>query len=779
MQKNEMKICSDPYRIYTKYWWKEEDGKWKDMVDIDQSPLNSNTFIKSPISHNAYDIFDIIKDFCKSDGIKVTFEGTDDDFEDLLTIKNTYFSDFNIELVRGTKQMKQAKIIMPQIEKSFNDLKRYFGEYQDEKMKKVIAEYTDAVKPEIAVYVMGTYSSGKSAFINSIIGQEILPSGSDPETAKIYKIRASKKSKILFKYKGIEYELEFLGGQWKSNRNLEKEIGRKIEDIFEKHTTETTEQAIHWMLYALNSLEKNKKEEKLLDDIIEVYVEFVNSSLPLDKYGFVIYDSPGTDSKNFKEHEDILKSSLKQQTNGLPILITNPDDMDKSNNETVIEIIKKWGGALDISNMMIVVNKSDEKPVAELQKKSENKNNLFVTKWKANSIYFTSAIIGLGGKKRNLDEWIDEGYQEIFETKKEAFSNSKNKFYKRLFNYNIFPEDLYQRTLKKADSDGDDKILAWNSGILCIEEQIGAFAEKYALYNKSSQSIKYLKQAATMVKNDILEAQDKETEMRERLEKEFDSKAQKLMELLKKKCTEKKKVYVKNYVDAVITNTVKKYTDEERILGIIQKSYVDSQGKKDAEKIESFNRKVEYCFFNDREKYILETSVKIRNYWSWCAEDLRESLMKLVVESPDLTDEQKEILRKIILKVVICWPENKRLNIKETKAIEHQKIFFFLARTRINLKQAAEEYKNSLQAYIGESNIRIESKNEEAFDEWLSQLLKKLKEVLSSFNPKLKRLNADIERQNRIIEEKGKQKELIEKELGKIENLLQFEEVRV
>ena len=43
----------------------------------------------------------------------------------------------------------------------------------------------------IPICVFGNYSAGKSTFINALIGREVLPSGGDPVTAKIYKIKTT------------------------------------------------------------------------------------------------------------------------------------------------------------------------------------------------------------------------------------------------------------------------------------------------------------------------------------------------------------------------------------------------------------------------------------------------------------------------------------------------------------------------------------------------------------------------------------------------------------
>ena len=69
-----------------------------------------------------------------------------------------------------------------------------------------------ALKDIIPICIFGNYSAGKSTFINALIGYEILPSGGDPVTSKIYEIKRSgqkDRARVSFAFKGEEFELLF------------------------------------------------------------------------------------------------------------------------------------------------------------------------------------------------------------------------------------------------------------------------------------------------------------------------------------------------------------------------------------------------------------------------------------------------------------------------------------------------------------------------------------------------------------------------------------------
>lgn len=829
MEKNQIKICSDPYRKHIDYFWYEGNGIWTNMQEMVDSPLKDDRFVSLPLSHNAYDIFKVIVDklYNPTIGIKIVFEGTDDDLEELTSIQKLYFSEYDIEIERGPRTIRPAKEVMAQMELAYERLHQFFQEYPDKDTEAILAKYTDTVKPEIAVCVMGLYSSGKSAFLNSIIGQEILPSDSDPATAKIYKVRDSKKAAVSFRFAGEDYQIEFSGTEWRVNQNPESAIIQMIARIVNAHAPKTQSQVMYWVLYALNEYaqkegktrqdgllacaEKLLSEEELkeskndaekidkllkkyrvkelvatgelptnrMDDFIEIQVSFVHSYLPLDKFDFVFYDTPGSNAVMFREYADILKESLAQQTNVLPVLVTNPDSMDEIDNNEIMAVINELGGALDVSNLMLVVNKSDEKSRRTLQKKAENKDNLVLIKWKASRVYFVSSIIAIGGKKApGDDDWIDEDYDSIFEEKQDKFSNPDNKLYLRLFEYNILPRDSYERISKRIEGIDQSELLLWNSGLPCVEEEIGLFAQKYSIYNKCSQAIKFLVQAGTMIRKDVHESVNKADTLREIIEKSLDEKKQDLIRKVQEESDSKRKKFTSEFLDVATGEVVSRYLSDSRIEKIIEDILAECPGKSDSEKLAPFNEKVEASLRADIQNYSKEASVKTEEYWQKCADDFRKYLLGIVSGSSALTQEQKNEFENIALNVTTVSSVHKTLNITNTSAVVNKgkKLLGGLGDlTRISKPESKEKYKEALKTDIANNNKKVSEENERSFQIWVNQLINKLISELSTFSPELTYLGSNLDNQKELIDAKLAQGERIGKEIDAIEELLNFE----
>lgn len=827
MERNQLKICSDPYRKHIDYFWLEEDGTWTNMQEMLNSPLKGIHFTSLPLSHNAYDMFKAVIDqlYDPAKGVTILFEGTEDDLEELNSIQKLYFSDYNIDIQRGVRRIRPAKEVMAQMEHAYEKLQNFFKEYPDKDTEAILAKYTDTVKPEIAVCVMGLYSSGKSAFLNGVIGQEILPSDSDPATAKIFKVKSSKNHAVSFKFEDVDYRIEFAGNKWMVNQDPTSEIIQMVARAVAEHAPKAESQVMYWVLYALNDFAKKEgrmrqngllhcaekllseeelketnndaeKIDKLLEryrvkelvskgelaanrmgDFIEIEIDFIHSYLPLDKFDFVFYDTPGSNAVMFREYADILKESLEQQTNVLPVLVTNPDSMDEIDNNEIMAVVNEMGGVLDVSNLMLVVNKSDEKSRRTLQKKAENKDNLVLVKWKASRVYFVSSIIALGGKQGGSDvNWVDEDYYSIFEEKQDKFSKPDNKLYLRLFEYNILPRDSYEKISKRVENIDSSELLLWNSGLPCVEEEIGDFAQKYSIYNKCSQAIQYLVQAANNIKKDVHDSVSKADSLRAIIEKSLDDKKQELIRKVQMESESKRKEYSSRFLDAATKVTVNKYLDDSRIERIIDDILADCPGKTDAERLTPFNDKVEASLKRDIQSYSKDATENTEEYWQKCANQFRNYLLETVAGSSELTPEQKEDFQNISLQVVTVSSIHKTLNISSTSAIVNRgKRLLGGDLTRISRSESKVKYKEALKTDIANNNKKVFEENERSFQIWANQLINKLITELTSYSQELTYLGSNLDNQKEVIDSKLAQGELIGKEIEAIEELLDFE----
>ena len=532
MERNKVKIICNPYKktiTYKRWIFDENDGVYKwDYLGSKSKLIIDKKYTNATIQHNAYEIVsEIVDEYNRGNvGLDIIFEGTKEDYNDLKEVVDEFFSEFGVTCERGDFYINSASEVMPQIQNSFKNLSEFFKEYTSDKANKVITKFSEATKTEIPICVVGMYSTGKSAFINALIGAEILPSSVNPTTARNYKIIESDKNGLIrFSLEGEKIVISYEEDKYNISGNIDKTLKNKIHKRLEElDKSELTSNMYHSLCiineYA-NETKEDEEKRKKISELIEIEVPFYNGVLINDKYKFIIFDTPGSDSQSHKEHLEVLKKALGEQTNGLPILLTSPKDMDRTGADKLLEIVNGIDGSLDLTNAMIIVNQADSVAGNSLNKIKKGTNTI-LAKWKSNRLYFLSAIMGLGSKKDNYDDeesWIDEDYSEIFLDKIESFTSEGIKRYKQLYTHNqmaISRKNKYDKSIE--DKKEERELLYINSGLHCIEKEIIEFADKYALYNKCSQAQEYLSKAIEYTKKEINEIESEKKDVKKELE---------------------------------------------------------------------------------------------------------------------------------------------------------------------------------------------------------------------------------------------------------------------
>lgn len=487
-----VKIISNPYQRSISY--QNWDGMgWRDVNE--RSNLLKDKYVKGFFPFHVREILDIILRDYQAPGEKVhiVFQGTEDEYNELLDLcKDGDYAEA-VSLEKSNIFLENARDIFPEINEVFHEKIQPFVMQTGnvyEKTKDDIEKYTDVSNDIIPVCVMGNYSSGKSSFINALIGSEILPSGAEPVTAKIYKIRQSPyedRGSVSLKYKDQGIRVRFDGNSYRfSMATEENELSKSIAEALNGLGESTMTALMNKTLEIINQFDTEMGHEAI-SDTIEIEVPFVAGLWGESKRQFIIFDTPGSNSASNKSHSQLLKEALKGFSNGLPLYLSEFDKLDSTDNESLYRKIEQLE-ELDDRFTMVVVNKAD---AAELDKGgfTKDKENRILGEtipkhlYKS-GIFFVSSVIGLGAK--NEGAFFDDHYAELFEEKRSKFSDKNSRFYKTLYRYNIMPKQLKEKAMEMAENSDD---LLWaNSGMLTIERGIQTFAIQYSSYNKCKQA---------------------------------------------------------------------------------------------------------------------------------------------------------------------------------------------------------------------------------------------------------------------------------------------------
>ncbi len=559
-----IKIISNPYnRSLTYFIYKEQSDTWENIQqDSINSKLRENDPEKIFLPFKVKEIIDTIVDeyYVGTEKIELIFEGTGDEYEEVENVCNEEDLKDKVHLMRSSRVLENARDILDHAKEIFDTVHPIIKNIvkDDASITKGLVKVSDALKDIIPICIFGNYSAGKSTFINSLIGYEILPSGGDPVTSKIFEIKRSAhldRARITFEYLGELFELLF------DNKTCSVKVGNKEKDLLQEILTAIDDlgetdlfRMVNTTIEIINSFEKRDKTTTLIGNVIKMEVPFSeNGKLGQSHNEFVIFDTPGSNSNTNMDHEKVLTDSLEGFSNGIPIWVSGYDSIDSVDNAHLCDKLYQID-ALDKRFTMIVVNKADSVELPKNGLGSEEITALMeyesVEKMYSSGIYFVSSIMGLGAK--NPEGIISDYLLDVFDEKERKFSDPNARNYKKLYEYNIMPEQMKRRALDYSLA--CENIIYANSGLYCVEMEMEQFASKHAAYNKCQMVYMFLRGIIDETDRRITEKTTLLEKSKQKWEQDLDAKKFTLVESIRKDTTDsvrrfdkESKTFIQNY----------------------------------------------------------------------------------------------------------------------------------------------------------------------------------------------------------------------------------------
>lgn len=786
MAVNKIIIESNPFEKRVMYFWRGADGAFKKITAEDDSKLSSGDYTNTAFRNKAYEIVETIqKEFHTSDELEIGFIGTEEDYGVLCSTVESYFKGAGIKCAKEKQSYKEAKIAMPEIKAIFEDLEKEFEKEQflTEEIKAPIKKYNDTIKPEIVLCVIGLYSAGKSTFINSLIGTEILPVASEPTTARTYKIYNRDIYEICFEIEGvnvcnIHFENENISIS-SSNHNKVAEVIASIEK-----NDDITHDEKHHMREFLQLL--NSDQEIETEASVVISLPFEDTGLPFDEYEFVIYDTPGPNSEKNRDHFEKLMKALDDQTNALPIFITKADSADALDNKLIRDSIRKARENLDIANTLTVINKADGIPKGDLVKIKNQINSYEVINLKSAKVLVMSSVWGCASKKKNPfdeKEWLDVNLWDLFTDR------DRDKMQRTdLSEYNKITKNEENSPCQRQDDEG--KEMPWlyqNSGLKAVEDEIADYAVNLALYNKCNQASRYLQDAIRGCERRIDEIKQGKNKELSTVRGNLNEKEKQLCDKLTKHIDEEERKYCDRF-ENMMSSQIDGFK-ETKNLRDGNKDDVDAQKEKlqnhekmytgrpdNEQKIKYMERYVQNKLdgiMSEFDREIVHTSEK---YWRDVIEKLKQGCIEIVGENNTLVKSQKDELRETIEQVKM--PDSKaKMELRENGIITHKKILFIpLKSEKINLKKCAEAIVSVFNERTSSKIGTFQQKNRDAFRSFENEMKEKIITKLGDFNVEvrrysstIKKLHDELDKCRKLEKRLNDKKEEIKKLLGEQE----------
>jgi len=820
---NKIKVVSNPYEkkvTFSRYDLSSDNWVTINSENNPNSKLVSAVFQRGFFPFKVYDILKAIEYdyYVPDEKIELIFEGPNDEKQQLEeALKDECFS--KIILSSSTSYLENARDVLPEINRIFRNLEPLIIKNIGESNKEIetqLKRFSDASGDTVPICVLGTYSAGKSTFINALIGQELLPSAETPVTAKIYKVTASSyedRAKISFVYKDERVVLTFHDDQvFYDGLNINDSFGKKVNDILNT----SFDSIISKLSKILETI--NNSTDKDVGDIIEILVPFSKGILGDVGSKITIFDTPGSNSSTNRHHSEVLANAMAGMSNGLPVFVTDSSSLDSTDNSNLKEKLLSVEG-LDERFTMIVVNKAEAAALSSTNLKSDSFRDRIMRQaipieLYAQGIYYVSSILGLGSKLKGHLE--GEFYSEQFDTYREKYSNPETKYYKKLYEFDILPRQM-SNTVRATAEKSSDLIYA-NSGLLTIEDTIKTFVERYSHYDKCQQAkalldklllktnavitdknedlrsreaeleaslddqklviVESLKSTSLSMENDLLIQYPKEMKIfQEDLIKQInkddvlnrfnDIQTEILSLNATLNLTEHQQIDISNLKLGNISNEVSNYLSVTREN---KTKRINLENLASAQTVEYFRNKfVEELYFS-RVEFERISSI----FWANHASEIKSQFEAIISGDLGLEPEKRQKLSQLILSYEEI--DFGQLNLEKFSKEELSYVFrlgdFSLRSSKVNASGLRSTFNDLFKSKMTEFAGSICSEHEKAFKMWLFNLTSIIVQNIIEFSPELSALNAKIQRTKNEVASLEEQQQQIENYTNQIKRMI-------
>lgn len=813
---SKIKIVSNPYENRIQFFSdKKNINNWINIeVENPNSKLLSEKIVSGVFPFVVRNIVTILcEEYLETNGIvEIEFEGTSDEYNELKTVCGSEEFCNKARCVYGNRWLNNARDILPSIIKIYN---QNLGPLilrsveNDNEMTDVLSKFSDASGKDVPLCIVGNYSAGKSSFINSLIGSEILPSGDEPVTAKIFQIKQSvydDRAKIEFSYNESDCIISLEDDDYELVCPSRGFFIDEIEEIIKNVTSDPIDVIVNRVLSFVNSYKYTEKEN--ISDVISLEVPFTGV-LGRSNNPFIIFDTPGSNSASNVDHFEILKEAMHNLSNGLPIYLSEYNSLDSTDNEKLyneISDIKE----LDSRFAMIVVNKADmaRLPSEGYSEKFEERilNYTVPRNLYSEGVYFVSSIIGLGSKTNG--KFSDDYYAEVYYDQERKYSDENHPTYKRLYRYNVLPKHLRERMI--VESEQSDNLIYANSGLYAIEKELLTFASRYSPYNKCQQSLLYLRKAISKSEQSISFKKSYTQKLIGKLVAEFTIDKEKLFKKLVEASQKKKKEAQAQYLSEIdsyalkVSDTeysTKEYFDSEYLKLREKNLATNGMDEKTAELQRAKNSVKWYATTKDDNASLSDTINSFANAVKDSSDCIREvnklssdELIEIAKNSSDLAvsrmyelveNESKAfvartagVVKNDLLTVIsgdsaLEAGEKKELQdiILNFEEISFQTdadsqfvkkklemginlfgVITLFSNEQISTRKLTKEYNRYIRSSVNDIRNLIEKSHYGSFAEWCERLIAELRDRITQYNPELHEQQEMIKSQEQEIQ---------------------------
>ena len=474
----------------------------------------------------------ILIDEYRDTNFEITFKGTQDDYQDIISAIEAYGNKINAKCTLDkTADIADAEATIDSI---FEEIKK--GPIPELKDKAIADAFEKAKNSQFEINVVATMSSGKSTLINALLGQQLMPAANEATTATIVKIVDTDQDY----FTAVAYD--------KSGNKVEK-----IDNV------------------TLSDMKKLNDNDKVSAVTIFGHIPFVSST----GMKLVLVDTPGPNNSRDKRHEEMTYKMIANSDKSLVLYVMNGQQLGINDEKIFLDYIcqnMKEGGKQSRDRFLFALNKMDSfRPNAKYDGEGCIEKALDAAKkgLEDRGIYNPNLfpVASLPALQiRTKDEDEDEDASELDGFRKRTDKYEEMSF-ENYYEYTHLPQTARQCIENWVATQKGDELVEIHTGIPSVELAISQYVNKYARTTKVCDLVQSFKDkleelaAVANLQDAIAKDKNKKAELEKQIQKiktniQSAKDAQTLSKDIDKiDLTSKVQSEVRNYLDGVKKDT--------------------------------------------------------------------------------------------------------------------------------------------------------------------------------------------------------------------------------
>lgn len=477
-----VEITYNPYLVTTQIKVDGQTPKANSSLNVDKTRLQE-WVEKLP---------QILMDEYRDTNFEITFKGTQEDYQDIISAVETYGNKINAKCTLDkTADIADAEAT---IDKIFGDIKK--GPIPELKDKAIADAFEKAKNSQFEINVVATMSSGKSTLINALLGQQLMPAANEATTATIVKIVDTDQKN----FSAVAYD--------KSGNTV-----AKIDNV------------------TLADMKKLNDDEKVSEVTIFGHIPFVKST----GMKLVLVDTPGPNNSRDKRHEEMTYKMIANSDKSLVLYVMNGQQLGINDEKIFLDYIcqnMKEGGKQSRDRFLFALNKMDSfRPSAKYDgegciakaldaaKKGLEDRGIYNP-----NLFPVASLPALQIRTKDEDEDEDEDAAELDGFRKRS-AKYEEMCFENYYDYTHLTQTDRQRIENWQATHKGDELIEIHTGIPSIELAISQYVNKYARTTKICDLVQSFRDkleelaAVANLQDAIAKNKNKKAELEKQIEK--------------------------------------------------------------------------------------------------------------------------------------------------------------------------------------------------------------------------------------------------------------------